>query len=82
VRAAICYEAGKPLAVEDGVTVDAPGKGEVKVRVAGTAVCHSDLHYIKGDRPADQVRDAEICMVTGLGPPRPGSLANCCILRR
>jgi len=54
----------------------------VKVRVAGTAVCHSDLHYIKGDRPADQVRDAEICMVTGLGPPRPGSLANCCILRR
>ena len=53
MRAAICYEAGKPLTIEDGVTVDAPGKGEVKVRVAVTAVCHSDLHFIKGDRPAD-----------------------------
>ncbi len=49
MKAAICYEVGKPLVVEDGVTVDAPGKGEVKVKVAVTAVCHSDLHFISGE---------------------------------
>jgi S-(hydroxymethyl)glutathione dehydrogenase/alcohol dehydrogenase len=49
MKAAICYEVGKPLVVEDGVTVDPPGPGEVKVRVAVTAVCHSDLHFISGE---------------------------------
>jgi S-(hydroxymethyl)glutathione dehydrogenase/alcohol dehydrogenase len=49
MKAAICYEVGKPLVVEDGVTVDPPGRGEVKVRVAVTAVCHSDLHFISGE---------------------------------
>jgi Zn-dependent alcohol dehydrogenase len=52
MKAAILYEPGKPLVVEDGVTVDKPGKDEVKVKVAFTAVCHSDLHFIKGDIPA------------------------------
>ena len=49
MKAAICYEVNKPLVIEDGVTVDSPGKGEVKVRVAVTAVCHSDLHFISGE---------------------------------
>jgi Zn-dependent alcohol dehydrogenase len=53
VRAAILYEPGKPLVVEDGVTVDPPERDEVKVRVAVTAVCHSDVHFIKGDRSTD-----------------------------
>ena len=52
MRAAILYEAGKPLVVEDGVSVDAPLAGEIKVRIAATAVCHSDLHFIQGDIPA------------------------------
>jgi S-(hydroxymethyl)glutathione dehydrogenase/alcohol dehydrogenase len=52
MKAAICYEVGKPLVVEDGVTVDPPGRGEVKVRVAVTAVCHSDLHFISGEIPS------------------------------
>jgi Zn-dependent alcohol dehydrogenase len=52
MKAAICYETGRPLVVEDGVTVDPPGKGEVKVRVAVTAVCHSDLHFISGEIPS------------------------------
>ena len=34
MRAAICYEIGKPLVIEEGVSVDSPGKGEVKVRIA------------------------------------------------
>src|SRR3972149_4833918 len=50
MKAAICYEVGKPLSVEE-VTLDAPGKGEVKVRVGAVAVCHSDLHDIKGELP-------------------------------
>ncbi len=52
MKAAIVYEVGKPLVVEDGVTVDPPGKGEVKVKVAFTAVCHSDLHFISGEIPS------------------------------
>jgi S-(hydroxymethyl)glutathione dehydrogenase / alcohol dehydrogenase len=49
MRAAILYEAGKPLVVEDGVTVADPGKGEVKVKVAVTALCHSDVHFFSGE---------------------------------
>jgi len=52
MKAAILYEVGKPLVVEDGVTLDPPGKGEVKVRVACTAVCHSDLHFFSGEIPS------------------------------
>jgi S-(hydroxymethyl)glutathione dehydrogenase/alcohol dehydrogenase len=53
MKAAICYEVGQPLVVEDGVTVDPPASGEVKVRVAVTAVCHSDLHFISGEIPSE-----------------------------
>ena len=52
MKAAICYEINKPLVVEDGVTVAPPGKGQVKVRVAVTAVCHSDLHFFSGEIPS------------------------------
>ncbi len=48
MRAAVFYEVGRPLAVED-VEIDPPRRGEVLVRIAATGVCHSDLHYIKGD---------------------------------
>jgi S-(hydroxymethyl)glutathione dehydrogenase/alcohol dehydrogenase len=36
------------LAVED-VTIDAPLAREVLVRTVASGVCHSDLHYLKGD---------------------------------
>ena len=48
MKAAVCYEYGKPLVVED-VTLDPPKTGEVKVRLAATAVCHSDIHVIRGE---------------------------------
>jgi S-(hydroxymethyl)glutathione dehydrogenase/alcohol dehydrogenase len=48
LKAAICYEFGKPLLVEE-VTLDAPQAGEVHVRLAATAICHSDLHLLEGD---------------------------------
>jgi S-(hydroxymethyl)glutathione dehydrogenase/alcohol dehydrogenase len=52
LKAAICYEIGKPLVVEE-IKVDAPKQGEVKVKVAATAVCHSDIHFFKGELPGD-----------------------------
>jgi len=50
VKAAVCYEFNQPLIVEE-VNLDSPGKGQVKVRVAATAICHSDIHDIKGELP-------------------------------
>ena len=51
MRAAVCYEFNRPLTVEN-VHIDPPQRGEVKVRMAATAVCHSDIHYIRGERAA------------------------------
>jgi S-(hydroxymethyl)glutathione dehydrogenase/alcohol dehydrogenase len=48
MKAAICYEFGKPLVIEE-VDLDTPGKGDVKIRMAATAICHSDIHAIKGE---------------------------------
>ncbi len=48
MKAAICYEFGKPLVVEE-VDIDTPQKGEVKVKLAATAICHSDIHDIRGE---------------------------------
>lgn len=48
MKAAVCYEFGQPLVVED-VSIDEPHAGEVRVRLAATAICHSDLHLMHGD---------------------------------
>jgi len=48
MQAAVCYEFGKPLIVED-VVIDPPQAGEVKVKLAATAICHSDVHLIRGE---------------------------------
>ena len=50
MRAAILYEAGEPLRVEE-VDVDPPRAGEVAVRMAASGVCHSDLHVVDGIHP-------------------------------
>jgi S-(hydroxymethyl)glutathione dehydrogenase/alcohol dehydrogenase len=47
IKAAVCREFGKPLVVED-VELAAPGAGEIRVRVAACAICHSDIHYADG----------------------------------
>ncbi len=47
VKAAVLYEAGKPLVVEE-VELDAPREGEVRVRLAASGVCRSDWHIIEG----------------------------------
>lgn len=48
MKAAVCYEYGQPLVVEE-IEIDPPQAGEVKVRIAATAICHSDLHVIRGE---------------------------------
>src|SRR5215470_7993699 len=47
MKAAVCYEAGKPLHIED-IDIHAPKRGEVKVRIRATAICHSDLLLVRG----------------------------------
>src|SRR6185312_9909200 len=44
------YAASKPLTIET-LQLDAPGPGEVLVRIAAAGLCHSDLSVINGDRP-------------------------------
>ena len=48
MKAAICYEAGAPLKVEE-VTLDEPQVNEVLVKLMASGVCHSDLHFMKGE---------------------------------
>ena len=47
MKAAVCTEYGQPLVIED-LALDGPGPGEVRVRLAACAICHSDIHYIEG----------------------------------
>jgi len=48
MKAAVLYEVGQPLRVED-VDLDGPRDGEVLVRIGAAGVCHSDYHFMKGD---------------------------------
>ncbi len=48
MKAAVCYELGKPLVIED-ILIDPPKRGEVKVKMAATAICHSDIHALRGE---------------------------------
>jgi len=47
MKAAVCYEFGKPLVIEE-LTLDPPQAGELRVKLAACAICHSDIHYMEG----------------------------------
>jgi S-(hydroxymethyl)glutathione dehydrogenase/alcohol dehydrogenase len=49
-RAAVAYEAGKPLVVED-VELQGPKAGEVLVEIKATGVCHTDEFTLSGADP-------------------------------
>lgn len=51
MSAAILWEQGKPLSVEEAV-LEPPHAGEVLVEVKAAGVCQSDLHPARGDWPA------------------------------
>ncbi len=48
MKAAFCRAYDKPLVIED-IEIDPPQTGEVKVQVVACAICHSDVHQIRGD---------------------------------
>ena len=49
-KAAVAWEAGKPLEIEE-VEVAAPKEGEVLVRMVATGVCHTDAFTLSGEDP-------------------------------
>ena len=49
-KAAVLWEINQPWSVED-VELDAPGPGEVRVKLAASGLCHSDEHLVTGDLP-------------------------------
>lgn len=49
-RAAVAFEAGKPLSIEQ-VDVQGPKAGEVLVRMVATGVCHTDAFTLSGADP-------------------------------
>jgi S-(hydroxymethyl)glutathione dehydrogenase/alcohol dehydrogenase len=50
IRAAVQRENGAAAAIEE-VRLAEPGPGEVRVRILGSGVCHSDLHVRDGEWP-------------------------------
>ena len=50
VRAAVAYEAGKPLQLET-VQLEGPKAGEVLVEIKATGVCHTDAYTLSGKDP-------------------------------
>src|ERR671916_2377359 len=50
VRAAVAFEAGKPLTIET-VQLDGPRAGEVLVEIKATGVCHTDAYTLSGADP-------------------------------
>lgn len=49
-KAAVLWEINAPWSVEE-IELDAPGPGEVLVKIAASGMCHSDEHLTTGDLP-------------------------------
>jgi len=49
-RAAVAWEAGKPLTIEE-VDLEGPRAGEVLVEVKATGICHTDYYTLSGADP-------------------------------
>ncbi|KAF2076360.1 hypothetical protein CYY_002317 [Polysphondylium violaceum] len=49
-KAAVAWEAKKPLVIEE-IEVEPPKKGEVRVKVLYTGVCHTDSYTLDGHDP-------------------------------
>ena len=49
-RAAVAWEAGKPLSIEE-IDVEGPRAGEVLVQIKATGLCHTDAFTLSGDDP-------------------------------
>ena len=49
-RAAVAWEAGQPLSIEE-IDLDGPRAGEVLLRIVATGVCHTDAYTLSGEDP-------------------------------
>ena len=49
-RAAVAWEAGKPLVIET-IEVEPPRRGEVRIKIVATGVCHTDAYTLSGNDP-------------------------------
>ena len=50
IDAAVLYEAGQPLQVEQ-ISIDDPGPGQVMVRLVASGLCHTDWSVMSAQRP-------------------------------
>ena len=50
MKAAVLREYNAPLTIED-VDLAEPGPGEIRVKTAACAICHSDIHFFEGAWP-------------------------------
>ena len=50
-EAAVLWEVGTQWSVEE-IELDAPGHGEVLVKLRAAGMCHTDDHFVTGDLPA------------------------------
>ena len=50
VRAAVAWEAGKPLTIET-VQLEGPRQGEVLIEIKATGICHTDKFTLSGADP-------------------------------
>ncbi len=50
IKAAVAWEAGKPLVIEE-IDLQAPQKGEVLIKMIATGVCHTDAFTLSGADP-------------------------------
>jgi S-(hydroxymethyl)glutathione dehydrogenase/alcohol dehydrogenase len=85
-RAALLHEIGQPLVVQE-VELAEPQRGEVLVRIVAAGVCHSDLHYMKGEwaipKPAVLGHEgAGIVERVGPGVTRVGPGDHCVLIFR
>ncbi len=49
-KAAVAWQAGQPLSLEE-VDVMPPEKGEVRIKIVASGVCHTDAFTLSGDDP-------------------------------
>ncbi|MEO8560311.1 MAG: S-(hydroxymethyl)glutathione dehydrogenase, partial [Rhodospirillales bacterium] len=47
VRAAVAFEAKKPLSIET-VQLEGPRAGEVLIEIKATGICHTDAYTLSG----------------------------------
>lgn len=54
MKAAVLFACGEPLRVLDGIVMPSPARGQVRVRLAYSGVCHSQLMEVRGGRGPDR----------------------------